>query len=192
MGNQIENVRKYCISIVYLLRIYCCRIFFQFSVISQKHLEGLNGSDDLQKYLTFRRTYDILQNMEKDKTITHDELRPEYDLRKLRVRKFGPARKQFGNFVKLEPDVAAVFPDDVTVNKALRCLIQDSKANRKTHSYRLPMKTSDSRSKQLDNSIVKLEPDVAEAFSDPASVNEALRFLIRVTKENSAIPPTKS
>ena len=130
--------------------------------------------------------------MKKDKTITHDELRPEYDLKKLRVRKFGPARMEFGNFVKLEPDVAAVFPDDLTVNKALQHLIQDSKENRKTHSYRLPMKTSDSRSKQLDNSIVKLKPDVAEAFSDAASVNEALRFLIRITKENSAIPPTKS
>ena len=43
--------------------------FFQFSVINQKHLEGLNGSDDLQKHLTFRRTNDILQNMEKNKTI---------------------------------------------------------------------------------------------------------------------------
>ena len=33
------------------------------------------------------------------------------------------------NFVKLEPDVAAVFPDDVTVNEALRYLIRDSKEN---------------------------------------------------------------
>ena len=57
--------------------------------------------------------------MKKDKTITHDELRPEYDLSNLRVRKFGPARKQFGNFVRLEPDFAAAFPDDLTVNKAL-------------------------------------------------------------------------
>ncbi len=127
--------------------------------------------------------------MKKDKTIIHDELRPEYDLKKLRVRKFGPARKEFGNFVKLEPDVAAVFSDDVTVNKALRCLIQDSKENRKTHSYRLPMKTSDSRSKQLDNSIVKLEPDIAETFPNAAAVNEALRFLIQDFKENRAIPP---
>ena len=117
-------------------------------------------------------------------TVTHDELLPEYDLRNLRVRKFGPARKQFGNFVKLEPDVAAVFPDDVTVNKALRYLIQDSKENRKTHSYRLPMETSDSGTKQLDNSIIKLEPDVAEAFPDAVSVNEALRHLIRDCKEN--------
>ena len=33
-------------------------------------------------------------------------------------------------------------------------------------------------------SIVKLEPDVAEAFPDAASVNKALKRLIRVTKEN--------
>ena len=41
--------------------------------------------------------------------------------------------------------------------------------------------------------VIKLEPDVAEAFPDADSVNEALRFLIRVTKENrSEIRPTKS
>ena len=67
--------------------------------------------------------------MNKDKTIIHDELRPEYDLKNLRVRKFGPGRKQFGNFVKLEPDIAAVFPDAASVNKALRYLIQNSKEN---------------------------------------------------------------
>jgi hypothetical protein len=33
-------------------------------------------------------------------------------------------------------------------------------------------------------SMVRLEPDVAEAFPDAESVNEALRFLIRITKEN--------
>ena len=32
--------------------------------------------------------------------------------------------------------------------------------------------------------LVLLEPDVAEAFPDADSVNEALRFLIRITKEN--------
>ena len=127
--------------------------------------------------------------MKKDKTTIHDELRPEYDLRNLRVRKFGPARKQFGNFVKLEPDVAAVFPDDSAVNEALQHLIPVSKENRRMHSYRLPTKISDRMSKQLDNSIIKLEPNVAEAFPDAASVTEALRFLIRVNKENSTVPP---
>ena len=127
--------------------------------------------------------------MQKDKTITQDELRPEYDLRKLRVRKFGPARKQFGNFIKLEPDVAAVFPNDVAVNEALRCLIQEAEENRDTRSYSLPMKTLDPVSKQFDNSIVKLEPDVAEAFPDAASVNKALRCLIQEAKENGTALP---
>ena len=125
-------------------------------------------------------------------TIIHDELRPEYDLRKLRVRKFGPARKQFGNFVKLEPDVTAVFPDDSTVNQALQHLIQNAKENRRTHSYRLPTNILDPRSKHLDNAIVKLESDVAVVFPDVASVNKALRFLIRVTKENSPGPSCAS
>ncbi len=67
--------------------------------------------------------------MKKDKTITHDELRPEYDLKNLHVRKFGTARKQFGNFVKLEPDVAATFLDAASMNEALRFLIQVTKEN---------------------------------------------------------------
>ena len=89
--------------------------------------------------------------MKKDKTITQDELRPEYDLRNLRVRKFGPARKQFRNFVKLEPDVAAVFSDPASVNGALRCVIRASKENSNTYSYRLPTKILDAMSKQHDN-----------------------------------------
>ena len=129
--------------------------------------------------------------MEKNETTTQGELRPAYALKSLRVQKFGPARKQFGNFVKLEPDVAAVFPNDITVNKALRDLIQDSKENKKAHPYHLPTKV-EPVSKDLDNSIVKLEPDVAAVFSDAASVNKALRFLIRVTKENSTVPPHTS
>jgi len=40
-----------------------------------------------------------------------DELRPEYDLRNLRVRKLGPERKSFGEAFRSEPDAANVFPD---------------------------------------------------------------------------------
>ena len=118
--------------------------------------------------------------MKQDKTITQDELRPEYDLRQLRVRKFGPARKQFGNFIKLEPDVAAIFPDAASVNAALRFLIQNSKENEKVYSCHLPIKTN-SISKELDNFTVKLESDIAEAFLDAASVNETLRCLIQIS-----------
>lgn len=34
--------------------------------------------------------------------------------------------------------------------------------------------------------VIRLEPDVADAFPDADSVNQALRFLIRVTKENQS------
>ena len=62
-----------------------------------------------------------------------DELRPEYDLRNLQVRKVGPERKHFGRFVvQLEPDVAAVFPNAASVNEALRFLIRVTKENKDT------------------------------------------------------------
>ena len=56
---------------------------------------------------------------------TDDDLLPEYDLRSLRVRKFGPGRTDFpGHGVVLAPDVAAVFPDSNSVNEALRFLMR--------------------------------------------------------------------
>ena len=73
--------------------------------------------------------------MKKNKTTIHDELRPEYDLRNLRVRKFGPARKQFGNFVKLEPDVAAVFPDAAYCERGTA--MSDSSYPKKTTQFHL-------------------------------------------------------
>ncbi len=40
--------------------------------------------------------------------------------------------------------------------------------------------------------VIRLEPDVADAFPDADAVNQALRFLIRVTKENgNDLRPTK-
>jgi hypothetical protein len=63
--------------------------------------------------------------MRKLKKVTNEDLRPEYDLRKLRVRKFGPSRKSFGGMlVLLEPEVARKFPDAGAVNEALRFLIR--------------------------------------------------------------------
>jgi hypothetical protein len=53
-----------------------------------------------------------------------DELRPEYDLRSLRVRRVGSKRTGFGGFVQLAPDVAEIFPDAEYVNEALRFLIR--------------------------------------------------------------------
>ena len=63
--------------------------------------------------------------MKKVEAEMDDELRPEYDLKSLRVRKVGPERKSFGGpTVRLEPDVAEVFPDSASVNEALRFLIK--------------------------------------------------------------------
>ena len=65
--------------------------------------------------------------MNKVETATEDELRPEYDLESLQVRKVGPGRKGFGDLVRLEPDVAEAFPDAQAVNEALRSLIEIAK-----------------------------------------------------------------
>lgn len=53
-----------------------------------------------------------------------DELRSEYDLKNLQVRKLGAGRKKFGNVVRLEPDVMTAFPNAEAVNEALRYLIE--------------------------------------------------------------------
>lgn len=54
-----------------------------------------------------------------------DELRSEYDLKSLRVRRLGSGRKSFGGTtVRLEPDVAEMFPSADAVNEALRFLVR--------------------------------------------------------------------
>ena len=69
--------------------------------------------------------------MKKVKTSIDDELRPEYDLKSLRVRRLGPERQTFGgSVVRLEPDVVEVFPDAESVNEALRFLIRITKENK--------------------------------------------------------------
>jgi hypothetical protein len=63
--------------------------------------------------------------MKKDKSEMEDDLRSEYDLKSLRVRRLGSGRKSFGTTtVRLEPDVAEMFPSADAVNEALRFLIR--------------------------------------------------------------------
>ena len=63
-----------------------------------------------------------------------DELRSEYDLKSLKIRKMGAKRKSFGEtIIKLEPDAAEMFPNAEAVNEALRFLIRitkESQANK--------------------------------------------------------------
>ena len=67
-----------------------------------------------------------------------DELRPEYDLARLKGGVRGKYYKQAvagTNLVLLEPDVARTFPDSTSVNRALRLLqevaTKSSKASRR-------------------------------------------------------------
>lgn len=65
--------------------------------------------------------------MKKIETDKEDELRPEYDFSQLQNRTRGKYVEQYRagtNLVRLEPDVAAAFPDAKTVNEALRLLIK--------------------------------------------------------------------
>jgi hypothetical protein len=68
--------------------------------------------------------------MKKDKLPVEDDLRTEYDLKSLRVRRLGSGRKEFGGTtVQLEPDVAEIFPNADAVNEALRFLSRVMKDN---------------------------------------------------------------
>ena len=65
--------------------------------------------------------------MKKVESEMDDELRPEYDLSKLKGRvrgKYVERYREGTNLVLLEPDVAAAFPDAKAVNEALRLLIK--------------------------------------------------------------------
>ena len=65
--------------------------------------------------------------MKKNDAQLEGDLRPEYGLKQLRVRRLGPGREHFGEVVRLAPDVAQVVPDADSVNEALRYLIRIAK-----------------------------------------------------------------
>jgi len=74
----------------------------------------------------------------KVKTAEEDDLRPEYDLSKLKggIRgKYAQRYQEGTNLVLLEPDVAEAFPDDESVNRALRLLMEISE-RQLSHSRR--------------------------------------------------------
>lgn len=77
--------------------------------------------------------------MSKVESEMEDDLRPEYDLNSLRLRRVGPGRRNLPELmVRLEPDVAEMFPDSESVNKALRFLIRIAKENKSTFNSNEP------------------------------------------------------
>ena len=67
----------------------------------------------------------------KSQDAADDDLRPEYDLKQLlRGAEQGRYAERFRlgtNLVLLEPDVAAAFPDEQSVNEALKLVIELTK-----------------------------------------------------------------
>jgi len=59
----------------------------------------------------------------------NDHVKSEYDLPKMRVRGVGEGRRLM-NQIKLDVDVAKVFPDSDAVNEALRTLIRITEQHR--------------------------------------------------------------
>ncbi|OQX01131.1 MAG: hypothetical protein BWK80_60605 [Desulfobacteraceae bacterium IS3] len=93
---------------------------------------------------------------------TDDDLRPEYDLSKLKggIRgKYAQKYKEGTNLILLEPDVAEVFQDNKSVNEALRLLIKiaDTKLKKsclmsgcyRTHQSETPNQTDLTSNHQL-------------------------------------------
>ena len=69
--------------------------------------------------------------MKKASDAVHDDLRPEYDLSKLKGGVRGKHARRYSagtNLVLLSPDVAKYFPDERAVNAALRSLVGVAKA----------------------------------------------------------------
>jgi hypothetical protein len=68
--------------------------------------------------------------MKKQNEIEEGDLRPEYDLSKLKRGprgKYAEEYKKGTNLVLLSPDVAEAFPDEIAVNEALRLLVKLAK-----------------------------------------------------------------
>jgi hypothetical protein len=68
-----------------------------------------------------------------------EDLRPEYDLTELKGGVRGKYYRQASagaNLVLIEPELASVFPDTASVNRALRLLVEAAKAAAPAHRQR--------------------------------------------------------
>jgi len=71
--------------------------------------------------------------MNRDSKPESENMEPEYDIREGVRGKYYERYKQGTNVVLLEPDVAQVFPDSESVNRALRGLIDIAREAAKLH-----------------------------------------------------------
>jgi len=79
----------------------------------------------ITRYVAIAAQISAQETTRSEREAYEDDMRTEYNLQSLRVRKLGSARKSFGaEIVRLEPDVAIMFPNANAVNEALRFLIR--------------------------------------------------------------------
>jgi methyl-accepting chemotaxis protein len=124
-----------------------------------------------------------MENME-------DDLRPEYDLKSLRVRKLGPERKSFWGTVRLEADVAEAFPNAETVNEALRFLLELMQTNQELS----PVVQSES-SKMSNNSKVssqEMKSKAAKILGNENSSEVAKKLAASVLSQADSTKQTSS
>ncbi len=72
-----------------------------------------------------------------------DDLRPEYDVSQLGPMVRGKYYRQAiaaTNFILIEPELARVFPDSESVNRALRLLVKTAEASAAPRRHRAPKK----------------------------------------------------
>lgn len=82
--------------------------------------------------------------MSEKSTISCCNLRAEYDLKSLKVIKFGSEQKSFSKTkIRLEPDVVEVFPNADAVKKALRFLIRVVQDNQVSPLVKQPHSSSE-------------------------------------------------
>jgi hypothetical protein len=74
--------------------------------------------------------------MKKADRVQEDDMRPEYDFAAMkggiRGKYFRRLRQEATNIVLLDPEVAAAFPSDASVNEALRGMLNTTRAVRST------------------------------------------------------------
>lgn len=80
-------------------------------------------------------------NKDNSNSSREDDLRPEYNLKALQVRKVGKQRHTYkAKTIDLDPDVAEFFPDANSANEALRLLIKMIKQNKDFFSQNLSIR----------------------------------------------------
>jgi hypothetical protein len=86
-------------------------------------------------------------------SVVEDELRPEYDLTQLKGGVRGKYYRQATagtNLVVIEPDLFEAFPDEASVNRALRLLVSTANAaTRKRRSRRAASRTRPKGKRQV-------------------------------------------